>query len=313
MEENRKIVYYLEVLGNANLLERSIAKLNGVLSVRVDEQNSLLEYTIDEWASDYDVFTEVMRICSECGAAIDFDKRVEEECELLNEEESVDEEQVVQAEVEEVEENSSNGKKEKKNGGLSERTQRFIELGVAIAAYIVGLFLTGTTQYMFFAVSFAFAGYDALYEAFVKITKKQIFSEELLISLAFIGSILLGYTSFAVIGLLLYSTVSFARSIIREEIEKNPAFAKQEQKIALASEAGVKNVSYAQIKVGDSVVLYGGSVSAFDGELQNDCDVEDFKGAVRSLKSGEEIYAGEKLLSDAQIKITALEEDCRFG
>ena len=68
---------------------------------------------------------------------------------------------------------------------------------------------------MFLAVSFALAGYDALYEAFVKITKKQIFSEELLISLAFLVSIVLGYATFAVIGLLLYSTVSFARKIIR--------------------------------------------------------------------------------------------------
>jgi hypothetical protein len=31
MEENRKIVFYLETLGNASVLERSIAKLNGVL------------------------------------------------------------------------------------------------------------------------------------------------------------------------------------------------------------------------------------------------------------------------------------------
>ena len=312
MEENRRIVYYLEALGNASVLERSIAKLSGVLSVRVDEQESLLEYTIDEWASDYDVFTEVMRICSECGAAIDFDRKPDEENDL-SDDEPIAEQSNIHAEVEEEVEEASDDKKKKKSGGISERAQRFIELSVAIVAYIVGLFLTDTTQYMFFAVAFAFAGYDALYEAIVKITKRQIFSEELLISLAFIASILLGYTSFAVIGLLLYSTVSFARKTIREEIDKNPAFAKQEQKIMLAEESGVKKVNYAQIKVGDSILLSAGAVSAFDGELECDCDVEDFKGTVRNTKSGEQIYAGEKLLADAQIKITAMEENCKFG
>ena len=313
MEENRKIVFYLETLGNASVLERSIAKLNGVLSVKVDENESLLEYTIDEWASDYDVFTEVMRVCSECGAVIDFDKKPDNESDSLTEEQSVEGDLTTQAEFEEEVEEPTEEKKSKKSGGLSERAQRFIELGVAIATYVVALFLEDMVQYMFLAVSFALAGYDALYEAFVKITKKQIFSEELLISLAFLVSIVLGYATFAVIGLLLYSTVSFARKIIREEIDKNPAFAKQEQTFTIVNEDGVKKVNYAQISVGDSVILYAGSVTAFDGELQNDCDVEDFKGTVRSAKAGEEIYAGEKILVDSQIKITAMEENCKFG
>ncbi len=312
MEENRKIVFYLETLKNAGLLERSIAKINGVISVNVREEESILEYTIDEWASDYDVFTEVMRICAECGASIDFDKRDEQE-----ENEPTDEEEYVIAEVEAEEEEEiedvKEEKKKKKKGGLSERAQRLIELGIAITAYVVALFFTEMTQYIFLAIAFAIAGYEALYEAFAKILKKQFISEELIISLAFFASILLGYTSFAVVALLLYSVVAFARKVIREEIEKNPAFAKQEQKLTVIDGDGVKNVSSAQINVGKIVIFSSGSVSPFDGLLQNDCDIEDFKGEKREAGLGDEVYAGEKILGEAQIEVTAIGEDCRFG
>lgn len=311
MEENRKVVFYLEAVGNAGVLERSIARINGVLSVNVIEEKSMLEYTIDEWASDYDVFTEVMRICAECGASIDFDRKDEEPAEG---EEKAQEENLPQEkeEVEEEQEESAPSKKKKK-GGLSERVQRVIELGVAITAYVVALFFTDMTQYIFLAIAFAIAGYDALYEAFAKILKKQFISEELVITLAFFASILLGYTSFAVIALLLYSVVSFARKIIREEIEKNSAFAKQEQKLTVVDGDGVKNVSYSKVEVGNSVLLSSGTVSAFDGVLENDCIVEDFKGEKREAKLGEEIYAGEKILGEAQIKVTAIGEECKFG
>ncbi len=311
MEENRKIVFYLETLKNAGLLERSIAKINGVISVNVKEEESILEYTIDEWASDYDVFTEVMRICAECGASIDFDRKDEPE-----EKETADEEEQIPTEVEAEEEESVEDvkeKKKKKTGGLSERVQRIIELGVAITAYVVALFFTEMTQYIFLAIAFAIAGYDALYEAFVKILKKQFISEELIITLAFFASILLGYTSFAVVALLLYSVVAFARKVIREEIEKNPAFAKQEQKLTVIEGDGVKNVSSAQITVGKTVILSSGNVSPFDGVLQNDCEIENFKGEKREAKLGDAVYAGEKLLGEAQIEVTAIGVDCRFG
>ena len=316
MEESRKIVFYLERVKNASLLERSIAKINGVLSVNVKEEESILEYTIDEWASDYDVFTEVMSICAECGVAIDFDKKDEQEEQEEPQSATKEKDEEIPAEVEAEQADGvdeAKAEKKKKSGGLSERVQRIIELGVAITAYVVALFFTEMTQYIFLAIAFAIAGYDALYEAFTKILKKQFFSEELIITLAFFASILLGYASFAVVALLLYSVVAFARKVIREEIEKNPAFTKQEQKLTVIDGDGVKNVNSAQIKEGSCVVLSSGSVSPFDGLLQNDCEIEDFKGERREGKIGDEVYAGEKLLGEAQIEVTAIGEDCKFG
>ena len=64
MQENRRILFHLENVGNSSAVERGLAKVNGVLSVKVNAEEKTLDYVIDEWASDYDVFTEVMRICA---------------------------------------------------------------------------------------------------------------------------------------------------------------------------------------------------------------------------------------------------------
>ena len=319
MAGNRTNLYYLETLGNnPSALERSLAKINGVLSVNVDEEKKTVEYTIDEWSSDYDIFTEVMRICAEYGANIDFDhepaesETVKEEAqEVVNED--AQEESVAEETQPEVEEESEEKEEKKEKTPLSERAQRVIELSLAIVAYIVSLFTTDITQYIFLAIAFAVAGYDALYEAFIKITKKQIFSEELIISIAFFASIFLGYAQYAVIALLLYSVVAFARKIIREEISKNPAFAQNSLTYTVVDGAGLKNVEYEKIEVGASVVCSQNSVIAFDGTLESDCEVEGFKGDKREAKAGESVYAGEKVLEDTQITVTAKGEDCEFG
>ncbi len=311
MEENRRIVYYLENVGNASALSRSLAKVGGVLSVKVDEQNKILEYVIDEWASDYDIFTEVMRICAECGASIDFDHKEENE-KVEEESEEIVEESQLPPEVEESE--ISDVKEEKKEKRImSERAQRVLEMGIAIAALVVAFFTKDLVQYIFLAVAFAVAGYDALYEAFVKMTKKQIISEELLISLAFFASIVLGYPLYAVIALILYSIVAFARKIIKEEIDKNPAFSKNPVKLTVYSDDGISNVEVEKVEIGTVILVGENGVCPCDGILDEPCDIEDFKGVARNSEKGEEIYAGEKVLTDAKITVTAKGEDCKFG
>ena len=311
MEENRKTFYYLAEIGNAGALQRAVARINGVVSVKVDEDAKTLEYVIDEWASDYDVFTEVMSVCAECGAVIDFDKEeggdLKEESNIILPEEEVD----LPDEVEESEPEKP-AKKEKK-ALISERWQRVIELGVAVATCVVAFFLTDIIQYVFLAISFALAGYDALYDAFVKMTKKQIISEELVICLALFASILLGYAVYGVVGLLLYSIVAFARKTIREEIDKNPAFAQNGQLIARVNKDGIEKVEPEKIEFGDSIIIEANSVCSFDGNIDAECEIEDFKGNVRSATAGEEIYAGEKALSEVQITVTAKGEECKFG
>ncbi len=311
MEENRRIVFYLENVGNASALSRSLAKVGGVVSVKVDEQNKILEYVIDEWASDYDIFTEVMRICAECGASIDFDRKEEVENDEEKSEEIVEEGELPP----EIEEDESIVVKEEKKEKriMSERAQRVLEIGIAIVALVVAFFTKDLAQYIFLAVAFAVAGYDALYEAFVKMTKKQIVSEELLISLAFFASIVLGYPLYAVIALILYSIVAFARKIIKEEIDKNPAFSKKPVKLTVYSDEGISNVEAESVEVGTVILVGENCVCPCDGILDEPCDIEDFKGVTRSAAKGEEIYAGEKVLTDAKIIVTAKGEDCKFG
>lgn len=319
MTESRTITYCLKRIGNAQAFERSLVKISGILSVKVDLEKNTLSYEIDEWASDYDVFTEIMRIADECGVEIDFDAKPAEELEKEQESDIIKPtEQAVVANAEpeivpeqEEEEEERPAKKSKK--GLSERLQRVIEIGVSIAAYVVALFLTDIAQYIFLAIAFALCGYDALYEAIVKITKKQIFSEELVISLAFFASIFLGYAQYAVIAVLLYSIVAFARKIIREEIDKNPAFAKVNPKIAVMRDQKIKNLEISEVVVGDKVILAAGYTSPFDGVLSAECEVQDFKGNKRSASQGDYVYAGEKVLADAETVVTAIGGDCKYG
>ncbi len=312
MQENRRILFHLEKVGNSSAVERGLAKVNGVLSVKVNAEEKTLDYVIDEWASDYDVFTEVMRICAESGCSIDFnyDDQVQEETkeeltEIVAEE--------IPPEVEEKAEEIAPEKEEDSKKKISDRMMRVIELGIAVVAYIVSLFLTDIAEYIFLAISFAVAGYDALYEAFVKITKKQIFSEELVISLAFFASILLGYPGYAVISLLLYSVIAFARKIIREEIDKNPAFSKSSKKFTVESEEGVKNVELKDLKIGETVLLEPNEICAFDAILRCFCEVENFKGEKRLVHEGDHVYLGERILTSAQVEISAFGEDCKFG
>lgn len=320
MKESRIVTYSLLKVGNGNAFERSLVKIDGVLNVKVDQEGRLLKYEIDEWASDYDIFTEVMRIAEECGMEINFDddaQNAQPDSAILPEEENEDIIAIKQEEVgdiiPEVEEKEEKTPSKKERSGLSERIQRIIELSVALACYVVALFLNDIPQYIFLAIAFAVAGYDALYEAVVKITKKVIFSEELLITVAFFASIFLGYAKYAVIAGLLYSIVVFAKKIVREELEKDPIFAKGDQTVGLVTEDGIKKVEISEVEVGCKLDISAGYVTPFDVAVCESATVKNFKGEIREVGEGDIVYAGERIESDMQAMVIAIGEDCKFG
>ena len=55
------------------------------------------------------------------------------------------------------------------------------------------------------------------------------------------------------------------------------------------------------------------TVSPFDGAVDGECVVEDFKGVTREISAGDQIYAGERVLTEVKICVTAIGEDCKFG
>ncbi len=318
MKESRIVNYKLIKAGNCNAFVQSLIKVNGVIKVNVDANLKLLSYEIDEWASDYDVFTEVMRIADECGMEIDFgglDAQQVDESSENDQNECVEvienDDQSLLKMDDEVEEEQST--KAKKKGGLSERWQRVIELSAALVCYVIALFLEDIPQYIFLAMAFAVAGYDALYETFIKLTKKIIFSEELLISLAFFCSIFLGYAEYAVIAVLLYSVVAFAKKIVKEEIEKSPIFATPDQKVTLVGEDGVKKVNVEEVAVDSHVLLSSGCISPFDCVASAKTSVRSYKGEVREVVEGDLIFAGERIEDETEVQVVAIGQDCKYA
>ncbi|MBR3863492.1 MAG: hypothetical protein IKJ19_00025 [Clostridia bacterium] len=317
MKESRVVCYKLIKVGNCNAFVQSLIKVNGVIKVNVDDDLKILTYEIDEWASDYDVFTEVMRIADECGMEIDFDGAGAEEkddsfenAESESGEKTENNQSSLNLQTEVEEEPSS---QPKKKGGLSERWQRVIELSAALICYVIALFLNDIPQYIFLAMAFAVAGYDALYETFIKLTKKIIFSEELLISLAFFCSIFLGYAKYAVIAVLLYSIVAFVKKFVKEEIEKSPVFANYDQTVTLLNEDGVKKVKIQQLTTQAHVLLDSGCVAPFDCTACSSSSVRTYKGKVREVNDGDLIYAGERIESELEVVVVALGDDCKYA
>lgn len=80
--EKRKCVYYLENCGDFSALEDEVKQIKGVLGALVDRDECVLTYEIDEWSSDYDVFTEVLRLAESAGCVIDFEKTDKKTAEL---------------------------------------------------------------------------------------------------------------------------------------------------------------------------------------------------------------------------------------
>lgn len=320
MEEN-KSVYYLKKIGNVSAFCAAVKNVKGVLSAEVDQENMFFTYFIDEWASDYDVFTEVMSLADAYSFEFDFDKTEEKNREETDgsssnaadgegiEENAADGD--IQKNKKEYEYREEDGEKQKKK--LSENMQRLIELAIAAAVFTVGLFFNDQLQYILLALSFAVAGYEVLYEAAVNIFKKRIFTEQLLLSLAFFAAVFIGYVTDAVAAVLLYAVADFLLKAVAESKQKRAvSFNYPEKCRKYEDQTKSLLVEPEQIAVGDKVVYSLGEFCLFDGFCENSVQVVDFYGNVRDVGSNGEVFAGEKFLCDAIVTVNCAKGENRF-
>ena len=321
--ENNKSVYALKKLNSPESVRKEILAIDGVKSVELDEENMTLGYEIDEWTSDYDVFTRVMEIADSYGCEFDFDRESDgdatetdenPEAEDGNKKPEKDEEDISEdEEYEESENDKEGGKKKKKRKPLSERVQRIIELSVAVAALVAALFFEDTVQLVFLAIAFAVAGYDVIYNAIVKITKKEIISEELILSLAFFAAIALGHQVAAVVAVLLYSVASFALRTGKEIVdEKAPVYFLPEKCRKIVEEDKAELVPPEEIVAGDRVFFRKGEHCLFDGTVAGDVVAVGFDGNAVTLTAGDKIYAGTRVLSNVAVEVLSCAGDGRY-
>lgn len=311
MEEN-KSVYALTKISDTDGFREEIAGISGVLSVSVDAEKMTLEYTIDDWTSEYDVFTAVLGIAEAYGVEFNFNEPNETDEQTLNEEqpskeEPEEEELDDETDSEEDEPEKDGGEREnrkKKKKELSETVQRAIELSIAAVCFICGLFFEDTLMLIFLSVAFALAGYEVLYRAIVKIAKKQIINEELILSLAFFACILLGKSAEAVAAMLTYSLASFALKAGTSAVESHsPTYSVPEKCRRMSGENKAVRVAPEEIVVGDNVFFKKDERCLFDGTVKTATVVVAYDGTERTLEEGDAVYAGEKFCKNAVVEV----------
>lgn len=305
MTEDRKSVYYLLETGKEGVLAEAVKNIKGVTEVNVDSVKKTLEYRIDEWSSDYDVFTEVMQAAESVGASFDFSHADEERKEIGREITAFSGEKPTSEVLpDEVEETDKKPAKPKKH--LSERAERIIELSFSAAFLIAALFLTDTAQLILFAMSFTLSGYDILYSAIVKIAKKQFVSEELLTSLAFVAALVLGKAEQAVIASLIVSAAAFFAGLTRELIEKNDGASMSVAKTATAidAEGNLINKQSEKVTVGERCIIRVGDGCPFDGTLESESATAFRLGDGKiPLTKGDAVFSGDCFEEDITMTV----------
>ncbi len=316
MAEKTGTVYHLEKADKAEQFEKAVTAIKGVTFAKVDTAKMTFEYAIDEWSSDYDVFTQIMEIIDDYGVAFDFSYAEKKhnsikQFEITGNEEMESEFLAHGLESEnlsEIEEQSDAPTKKKK--ATNEVVERCIEIGAAIAFYVVSFFVKDLVLFATYALSFALAGYEVLYKAIIKIVKKrEIISEELLITLALIVGVITGYTSQAVGACLVWTVGDFVVNVINQKIQKGKVcYFAPEKLTLLTDDEREEEVLLSQVKTGDKVIYRANEICIIDGTIcQEEADVVCSNGKKVTLSQGEKIYAGDKVLQETFV--TALYEE----
>lgn len=329
--EKRKSVYYLESVGNFDALEESVKQIKGVLSAFIDRDDCCLSYEIDEWSSDYDVFTEVLRLAESVGCVIDFEKsdKKSEEAKAEKLDEKAAEKAVNATTANDFGEASpetladktegeqeGDGKPIKRKRVISEALQNLIIFSAGLVALIIGYVVkSSSAKTVMFALAFALSGYELLYDITCDVLKKRILTPELIALLGVVAALFLGYAEQAVTAILLLVALRNCISALKKFVLKGtPAFDIDEKVSVLIEKNGKKREAeelVCNVKEGDVLSYRKGEKCRFDCVLVSDFATvlrgadggEDGEFSEVELKKGDKVFKGEELLSTANVRV----------
>lgn len=328
MGENRKATYVVETMGNEETFIGEVKKIKGVLNAGYRSDTREFFYEIDEWSSDYDVFTEVLQAAEATGTVFDFgltDKKNKEKTADAAKKAVENGDEEGNAEVLESVGSRDEGKaeksvKKKRRKVLPDWAQRVIELGVAAVAFVLGLIFKDSEYavLMCYAIAFAASGYEILYDAAAGFFKKRPFGGKLLLSLALIGSLFLGSPSATVAATLIFAVaelickVSVDRAARKSPVELAP------EKCVKAKGGKTSEIRGEDVKAGDVLVLEKGGTCAFSGTLTTpyatvvrECNGDDNEKNGQEietdLEKGDKVFKGDRFLTDGRVRA-----DCGF-
>ena len=314
MSEKGKICYSLSKVQNAEEFEKAVLQIKGVVSATVNKEKRTFCYEIDEWTSDYDVFTEIMNMVDDYGLEFDFSSSDEKREQISGFEIHGDEEMGEEflqngLELSTEEEQEEQPEEKRKKKGLNEKIERLIEIGASLVFFGLSYAFNGVANFIFLALAFALAGYDILYEAFLKIVKKDFFSEELVISIALFCSVFLGYTTHTVGACLIWTASNFTIKHLCDLVKSGRvAYQKPEKLKVINSNDEEIEVAFEEVKIGDKVKYNAGEVCVLDSAVLEECKVRLTNGKMVTLNEGDKILAGDKLLEETCVMVLCGEE-----
>lgn len=336
--EKRKCVYYLENCGDFSALEDEVKQIKGVLGALVDRDECVLTYEIDEWSSDYDVFTEVLRLAESTGCVIDFEKTDKKTAELSKTANGAESETLA-AEAKnsktktaekaaglKTSANNENGKSDKSGYGeddngedyidsedgsegktrskprktMPEAVQNLIIFSAGLVALVIGyLVKNDSAKTVMLALAFALSGYELLYDVTCDVLKKRVLTPELIALLGVLAALFLGYADQAVTAMLLLVALRNCVLALKKLVLKNTPARDIDEKLGVLVQ---KNGKEREIEVLVCDIAEGDVLNYRKGEkCRFNCVlISDF--ATVSRTAGEEVTEPELKKGDKVLK-----------
>lgn len=172
----------------------------------------------------------------------------------------------------------------------------FVELGIALGLFILGLSNFLDLRQVFFFLTFLVSGYRVLKQAVVNITHGQFFDEFFLMSIATIGALLIGEVFEAAAVMLFYMIGETLQKLAVSKSKKN-ILNLMDTSVSLVQEKGTgKLLDPRQIVVGTVILVYPGEKIQLDGTIvsgESYLDTKTLTGesVPRKVKLGEEVKA----------------------
>ena len=181
---------------------------------------------------------------------------------------------------------------------------RCIELSVSLALLIVSLFIqasgqTFSARTILTIIAFSIAGYEAVYQTFIEISKKRFFDGNLITLLVCVSFILLGYQEVATAIIILFAV---AQSVVTFTSKKRKLLI--DEAFYTGSLPVLRDGVYvapSTLKKGEVITLNPGDVVPCDGIILCDGELSsyqvDFSDKIKYCK-GETVLAGSVVLGE---------------
>jgi Cd2+/Zn2+-exporting ATPase len=194
-------------------------------------------------------------------------------------------------------------------------------IAIALDNYIPNTWFKGWVRFMWYTISYLPVGFPVLKEALVGITKGEVFSEFLLMSIATIGAFAIGEYPEGVAVMLFYAVgevfqtiaVTRAKANIKTLLDQRP------DEVTILENNQAKTVKAETVIIGNIIQLKAGEKLGLDGELLSDTASFNTSALTGESKpdtknKGEQVLAGMiNLNTVCQIKVTTAYSDSKLS